>query len=237
MKKIILLSAICFLVSTSTFAQASELTLRMQNHNQFSFTLDGNNYPAAFEQHLENLRPGNHFLSVYTTQWRHHGWINKLVYRGSYFIEPATATFMSITNGYLQIDNIVDLRRPKNHCNHDFNYSEDNEYSQNHSIGVTNNYAPCAMSEHSFSNFIMSLENAAFENTKYSIANVVLRNNYFTTFQIKEILKHFSFENTKLEFAKSAYPKTIDQNNYYSVSDVFSFNSSTLALNNYLVSR
>ncbi|MBL0047296.1 MAG: DUF4476 domain-containing protein [Bacteroidetes bacterium] len=238
MKKLIALSAICFLISTSIFAQASSsLNLRMLNRSQFSFNLDGMNYPIAQSQHLENLRPGKHFLSVSTTQWRHHGFVTKVVYRGSVYIEPCTETFISITNGALLVDNVVALYPQNNHWNsngfaHQQNHNYQGQYGAN-----TNQYAPCEMSDYEFSNLLRSLNNASFESTKLSIANTVLHNNFFTTNQVRQILEQFSFESTKLDFAKSAYSKTIDKNNYYSLSDSFSFNSSTIALNNFIVSR
>jgi hypothetical protein len=88
-----------------------------------------------------------------------------------------------------------------------------------------------------FSNLLNTIRNASFESTKLSIVNTVARSNNFTTNQVKAILQQFSFESTKLDFAKTAYAKTIDKNNYYSINDVFSFSSSTIALNDFLASR
>ncbi len=41
--------------------------------------------------------------------------------------------------------------------------------------------------------------------------------------QVKEIMGVFSFENTKLDFAKAAYSYVYDKQNYYELSDAFSF--------------
>lgn len=55
----------------------------------------------------------------------------------------------------------------------------------------------------------------------------------FTVSQIKSIVKTMSFENDKLEVAKYAYDYCIDKQNYYQLSDVFDFSSSTTDLMNF----
>ncbi|MCX7728498.1 MAG: DUF4476 domain-containing protein [Bacteroidia bacterium] len=45
-------------------------------------------------------------------------------------------------------------------------------------------------------------------------------------------MKLFSFEETRLEFAKYAYSKVIDKENYYQVNDAFQFENSIEELNN-----
>jgi len=47
----------------------------------------------------------------------------------------------------------------------------------------------------------------------------------------------FSFEDTKLEFAKYAYERTYDIGNYYKLNDAFSFESSIEELNEYTQGR
>ncbi len=97
--------------------------------------------------------------------------------------------------------------------------------------------SPRPMCDADFNALINNIRNGSFESTKLSIANTVLRSNNFTTQQVKSILRQFSFESTKLEFAKNAYANTIDKNNYYLVNDAFSFSSSTIELNNFIASR
>lgn len=99
------------------------------------------------------------------------------------------------------------------------------------------NCGPRVMNESEFSQLIYSISNASFESTKLSIANSALRSNNVTTQQVKRILAQFSFESSKLDFAKQAYNKTIDKQNYFSVSDMFTFSSSTIELNQYIASR
>lgn len=44
----------------------------------------------------------------------------------------------------------------------------------------------------------------------------------------------FDFENTKLDFAKFAFSKTYDRDNYYKVNAVFDFDASKETLNRFI---
>jgi hypothetical protein len=76
----------------------------------------------------------------------------------------------------------------------------------------------------------------SFEESKLTIAKQILNNNCLLTDQVKEILMLFSFEDSKLDFAKYAYGRTFDTGNYYKVNDAFTFESSIEELNSYITS-
>jgi hypothetical protein len=65
-------------------------------------------------------------------------------------------------------------------------------------------------------------------------ATQIISTNFFTSEQVKEMLQLFSFENNKLDLAKLAYDKTVDQRNFYVVNDVFSYNNSKDELARYI---
>lgn len=73
-----------------------------------------------------------------------------------------------------------------------------------------------------------------FESTRLSIAKQVVQENCLLAGQVNEVLSLFSFENTKLEFAKFAYAHTYDIGNYFKVNDAFEFESSIEELNKYI---
>lgn len=93
---------------------------------------------------------------------------------------------------------------------------------------------PAAMDPQTFNDVKQSISNASFEDTKLSTAKTILASNYVNTDQVMEICGLFSFENTKLVFAKFAYNKTVDKNNYYKVNSVFDFDSNKQALNEFI---
>ena len=59
----------------------------------------------------------------------------------------------------------------------------------------------------------------------------------FSAAQVKAMMGLFSFEESKLDFAKFAYDRTHDIGNYYKVNDAFSFESSIEELNEHIQSR
>jgi len=75
---------------------------------------------------------------------------------------------------------------------------------------------------------------SSFDDTKLSTAKTVLTSNCMSTDQITQICKMFSFEESMLDFAKYAYDRCSDQNNYFKVGNVFKFDASRTELNEYI---
>ncbi len=94
--------------------------------------------------------------------------------------------------------------------------------------------APMEMDTRTFNDAKASINNASFENTKLSTAKTILSSHFVNTNQVMEICNLFSFENSKLEFAKYAYSRTVDQQNYFKVSSVLTFDSNKKALNDFI---
>ncbi len=92
--------------------------------------------------------------------------------------------------------------------------------------GYNDNGYNRAMSDFEFNRVLSSIEDEWRENNKSKSASQIISTNYLTTAQVKEMLQLFSTENIKLELAKQAYSKTVDQKNYFMINEVFSFNSS-----------
>lgn len=126
------------------------------------------------------------------------------------------------------------------------NYGQ--QMQNNNAVGAYNNNAtrsyndnvqaqpagPVAMDPGTFNEVKKTIANTSFDDGKLSVAKTILNTNYFTTNQVIEICKLFSFDDGKLDFAKAAYSKTIDNNNYFKVNNVFSFDSNKQALNDFI---
>jgi len=89
----------------------------------------------------------------------------------------------------------------------------------------------------SFAKAKKSISDKGFDDTRLTIAKQVTKANCLTCEQIAEVCQVFGFEETKLEFAKFAYDHCFDPNNYYTVNDVFSFESSMEELTKYVESK
>ncbi len=86
----------------------------------------------------------------------------------------------------------------------------------------------------SFDNAVNSIQGRSFEDAKKTMALQVIRANCLTTNQIKKLLQGFSFEQTKVELAKAAYSRCVDQQNYVQINDVFTFDGSIDELNAFI---
>lgn len=93
------------------------------------------------------------------------------------------------------------------------------------------------MSATEFADVKKSIESKSFEDTKMTMAKQIGSGRCFTVDQVKGMMGLFSFEDSKLDFAKYAYERTFDIDNYFKVNDVFTFESSVDDLNAYIQAR
>ena len=96
---------------------------------------------------------------------------------------------------------------------------------------------PAPLSQIDFNALKQTIKTKNFEDTKMTIAKQVVSKQCFFVYQVKEIMQLFSFEESKLEFAKYAYDHTYDLGNYFKVNDAFTFESSIDDLNEYIQSK
>jgi len=96
-------------------------------------------------------------------------------------------------------------------------------------------YTP--MADADFQTAKKSIESKSFEDSRLTLAKQIMKNKCLSVQQVKEIMLLFSFEQTRLDFAKLAYDYTSDRDNYYQLNDAFTFESSIDELNTYLESK
>ena len=116
--------------------------------------------------------------------------------------------------------------RDRDHHDGSFGDNDDREYNDN----STNR----AMNDFEFNRVLASIDKEWFETNKAKSATQIINSNYLSTSQVKQLLQLFSSENARLDLAKKAYSKTVDQKNYFMINDVLSFNSSKDELARYI---
>lgn len=79
-----------------------------------------------------------------------------------------------------------------------------------------------------------SVSTKTFEDSKLTVAKQILNTNCLSSAQVKEIMQLFTYEESKLDWAKFAYGKTTDRGNYFLLNDAFQYESSITELNNYM---
>ena len=99
----------------------------------------------------------------------------------------------------------------------------------NGTIGNTPSRPPRAvvriMDEDSFNELHRIAQKEAFEDARIKVINTALSRNVISTNQLVSLLKTFAFEDNKLSLAKSAYSAIADKENFFKVTDVFTFTS------------
>ncbi|MCT4664755.1 MAG: DUF4476 domain-containing protein [Flavobacteriales bacterium] len=93
---------------------------------------------------------------------------------------------------------------------------------------------PWPMTEGKFRDIKRTIRSKTFESSKMTIAKQILEKNCLFSNQVLSLTKLFTYESTKLEFAKFAYDYTYDQDNYYKINNAFTYESSIDELNEYI---
>ncbi|MEO8069601.1 MAG: DUF4476 domain-containing protein [Flavobacteriales bacterium] len=96
---------------------------------------------------------------------------------------------------------------------------------------------PWPINDSEFGSMKGSIESKTFEESKMTMAKQILKDRCMKVSQVKGIMGLFTFEDSKLDFAKYAYDRTYDIGNYYQVNDLFTFEASIEELNQYLESK
>ena len=139
-----------------------------------------------------------------------------------------STTTTTTTTSSSQEGNIPPPNNGEEHHHHNTNYLP----GYNGPIGC-----PIPMSPADFTSVKQSISSKSFEDSKLTIAKQVISSNCLLCSQVKEIMLLFSFENTRLDFAKYAYGYTYDIGNYFKLNDAFTFESSIDELNSYINSK
>jgi len=110
-----------------------------------------------------------------------------------------------------------------------------NNYSDN---GFSNGNKPSGCSpnvdNYNFDNVKQSIASKTFEADKLSLAKQFAGSNCLKAIQVRDIMKLFAFEDSKIEFAKYAYHHTSDFTNYSIVYEAFTYSTSKDDINRYI---
>lgn len=235
MKKNFQIIAVLMILSMASFANpffSSALEIKVAEAGFYSFEINGRTYANTSRGLvMNNLAPGNYNVRIYKSHT--YGKYNRrpqniLIYEDFIFVPQ-----------YTSVQGRLDRFGMK--------YRESE--IRNHHQNPTNLYGPQPICEpngnhHIYENRMMimsneahmdlmnALDNASFDNTRMSIAKAALVSNKMNTQQIASIMRTFSFDSYRLEIAKFAYESCVDQQNYYRLSNEFTFDSNARALMN-----
>jgi len=96
-------------------------------------------------------------------------------------------------------------------------------------------YAPLYLNPEQFSRVLHHISSRHFESDRYRVAQQVSASNSLSSEQVAQVMQLFSFESTRLDFARFAYHRVADPQNYFLVNNAFRFSSSVDELYNYIM--
>jgi hypothetical protein len=229
----------------------SELNLKMYDNSPFTITFDNITYNSpAGTFVIGNVIPGNHYMKVSKTMYRHYGPIGmqKIVFCGNVNIPVNSKVFSLIDfySNYNVMSVLPNYAEPV--CDKGKGWDNNDEWGRGGCEGERNDeygydkdcekgggwMKPCGMNPYDFCNLKNSITGKAFESSRMAVAKQAIASNYMSSAQITELVELMTFETSKLDLAKFAYRFTIDKNNYYLVNDAFSFESSIRELAGYI---
>jgi hypothetical protein len=218
----------------------SILNLRLSDNSPFRVFVDGQQVGGVSRTAtIAHLAQGNYYLEIYPVgnAWRNER--QRRNFKGNVRVERNTEAFVTVFPEYrkLQYDRIVALGLDKKNWHDRGRHDHPKNPRYNPEACGTVPAGPMSMNQTDFMQLRNSIDRGSFESTKLNIFKQALAYNYFTTGQIRELMSLFSFENSKLEVAKLAYPKTVDPQNYYALNNEFSFSSSVDELGDFIAMR
>ena len=212
------LSVLCILLfpfnlNAQAYNNYSKLELLLPSSGLYHITIDDREYDSYSNIiRINKLRQGNHRVSIVEEPSRNRLYY-KTIYKGHVYIPYRSIVKARITKYFkLKVYKMI-RRKPHN----------------------TNRY--CSRPSLNLPQVKASLRAASFESDKKIIAKQAISYSAVEAWQIREIIKQFSFESSRLEIAIFAFNYCIDKQNYFLINKAFSFRSSIDELNEYLASQ
>ena len=213
MKKIITLS-LAFFVTMASFAASapSRLTVSAVGKNNIRVTVDEqkmNGQIGYSGSTFDNLAPGYHSVRIYQ--------FGRMLYSVAVAVKPMYELNI-VLDGHGKA--VISEQPIKNNDNCNIQYNGAISYERGISYG-------------DYAGIKTMMANARFDGQRLEIAKKAVDDNMLSAVQIKEMALLFKTESAQLEFAKYAYGKTVDKNNYSQVCNTFPFGDNKADLINY----
>lgn len=231
-----------------------------ENYSEVSQLISGSSNRAELTNYINtydntNVRPAmsaTDFNKIYQTVYNQNTSISKygtinsaFTSPGNYFtVAQAKQLIMLISDekNRLQLSKIsykVLVDRSNYTQFNDFLYSQANRTDLNNYVANFNSTGSgigSAMSDAEYNQLYKSVSDSWSASGRVSITGDAFRNerNYFTTFQVRQLLQLINDESDRLTLAKSSYDNVLDKNNFSQVYDLFNSTTSKNELAKYV---
>ena len=113
-----------------------------------------------------------------------------------------------------------------------------NGYWNNNGYGPSDNpRCNMPMPTNDFNSLRSQVRARYFDSSRMTVAKQACRYNCMTSDQIRDLCKEFSYESSRLDFAKYAFEYCYDRYRYYIVGQAFTYSSSVDQLNRYITNQ
>jgi hypothetical protein len=240
MKHVVLHFIAVALLLTVQQTFANHATLAVQSYaGRYCVTVNNVTYPNRLGGFaLEGLMPGSYCVQIVAEPSRRaamtntqHFYAPRFIYDGWVSLDPfEEVTLMIERGGVVRMVTTVNMPAPvvtpAPACHNPYAYSYEQPIV----------YAPVeyGMAPDRFAALKQLVMSRGFDSTKRDLLRGALVNNKVTAQQLYELLTLLDFESTKVEIAKAGYTSVIDKQNFYTVYNAFTFDSSIRELNQYI---
>lgn len=209
-------------VFAADFKPTASLTVKSTEKAPIVVIVDGKCFDIGSNSiMITNLEPAYHDVKVYQQTINGstdlYGKNFDILFKSSVLLKPRTTLTIAIDDcGAITMNETKKKDRDLGDTWNGGNY-ENNSTGQVYSKAMSNN---------EFDRVLWAINKESFETNKMRSAEQVIGTSYFTTGQLKQLLHLFNFETNKLQLARLGYDRVVDQSNYNTLSDLFSYNSS-----------
>ena len=221
---------------------------RNGNGNSYQVVIDGRSYSSnmsgnngRWNSNTSNrynnpvtlqLQTGQHSLQVYNVTNSRYGNTATPVYSSSFIIRQGYDASIDIrNNGRVQIAEIPqgynngrDGRRDRDwDRDHDRNGGYNNGGYNNNGNWDRNTRYRAPMADYQFSQLLQTVRNKWFQSNKVTAEKNAFSTsgNYFSTYQVRQLLQLISSESSRLELAELSYRTISDPGNFSQLYDLF----------------
>lgn len=226
-----------FSISSVIYSQSSYLQVSLFDDESFSITFDNTALGSGHYAEFDGISAGEHSLKIVRdgSEMSPQGNVlfdGKIKIPAGYDIYAVIDEFNSFLiykkkkYGYSRMVPVGEFIKKCGSDGSNNNIKIDNTTSDECRYKI--------MKKDDFDDLKKSVNNRNFESSNSAVVKTAIDNNILSSEQVKELLKFFTFEDTKLEIAKYSYKKVCDKNNFFKVYDAFDFESSITELKNYI---
>lgn len=175
------------------------------NFSNYVLNLGNQSFNVNHTLSLENLHSGFYPVTIYEMRGRY----KRIVYSGGINLASEATTFAFYENRNFQVSEVIPY------------YIEAFPEIE-------------AINSEEFVRFKQSVSNEWFDSSRLELMEMNLQFHYFTAHQISELMDELTFDSYKLQFAKAAFTRVIDPENYFLVREKLGYSSSKTELTNYI---